>query len=353
MEIEKEKRRLLDFFSEIRVMISRYPAFGALIAFMAIFVTFSIIAPKFLTLRSLTGIFTLVSELGIIAIGEAFLMISGEFDLSVGGVYALGGALFVVLANSLPSFLAFIITLGVAAFIGYVNGVITLRGGIPSFITTLGTMMITRGILLIATGGFSLAYKGDTFVPMILSKLVGYGFRPSHIWFIALALLFSFILTRARYGNWVFAAGGNKEIARMMGVNTDSVKLRNFMISAVMAALAGCMAISRFKFANVAFGQGYELEAIAAVVIGGTSIFGGEGTVFGTLVGLFIPAVLQSGFVIIGVQPYWQGVAVGSVLIAAVYVDQSRRAAAMRSARSRNPLNRRGSPRGSQRRESP
>ncbi|MCK4617280.1 ABC transporter permease [Candidatus Aerophobetes bacterium] len=321
MEIEKEKRRLLDFFSEIRVMISRYPAFGALIAFMAIFVTFSIIAPKFLTLRSLTGIFTLVSELGIIAIGEAFLMISGEFDLSVGGVYALGGALFVVLANSLPSFLAFIITLGVAAFIGYVNGVITLRGGIPSFITTLGTMMITRGILLIATGGFSLAYKGDTFVPMILSKLVGYGFRPSHIWFIALALLFSFILTRARYGNWVFAAGGNKEIARMMGVNTDSVKLRNFMISAVMAALAGCMAISRFKFANVAFGQGYELEAIAAVVIGGTSLFGGYGTILGAALGAVMVGMIRIGLVLAGAPGYLYQAFVGVVLITAAIIN--------------------------------
>jgi len=298
MEIEKEKRRLLDFFSEIRVMISRYPALGALIAFIAIFVTFSIIAPKFLTLR-----------------------ISGEFDLSVSGVYALGGALFVVLANSLPSFLAFIIVLGVAAFIGYVNGVITLRGGIPSFITTLGTMMVTRGILLAATGGFSLAYKGDTFVPMILSKLIGHGLRPSHIWFIALALLFSFILTRARYGNWVFAAGGNKEIARTMGVNTDSVKLRNFMISAVMAALAGCMAISRFKFANVAFGKGYELEAIASVVIGGTSLFGGYGTILGAALGAVMVGMIRIGLVLAGAPGYLYQAFVGAVLITAAIIN--------------------------------
>jgi len=321
MEIEKEKRSLLDFFSGIRVTVSKYPALGALIAFSAIFVTFSVIAPKFLTLRSLTGIFTLVSELGIITIGEAFLMISGEFDLSVGGVYALGGALFVVLANSLPSFLAFIITLGVAAFIGYVNGMITLRGGIPSFITTLGTMMITRGILLVATGGFSLTYKGDNFVPTILSKLIGRGFRPSHIWFIALALLFSFVLTRTRYGNWVFASGGNKEIARMKGVNTDSVKLRNFIISAVMAAIAGCMAISRFKFANVAFGTGYELEAIAAVVIGGTSLFGGYGTILGAALGAFLIGMIRIGLVLAGVPGYFYKALVGAVLITAALIN--------------------------------
>jgi len=321
METRREKRSLLSFFSTIGLVISKYPALGALVAFIAIFVTFSIIAPKFLTLRALTGIFTLVSELGIIAIGEAFLMISGEFDLSVSGVYALGGALFVVLANSLPSFLAFIIVLGVAAFIGYVNGMITLRGGIPSFITTLGTMMVTRGILLAATGGFSLAYKGDTFVPMILSKLIGHGLRPSHIWFIALALLFSFILTRTRYGNWVFAAGGNKEIARTMGVNTDSVKLRNFMISAVMAALAGCMAISRFKFANVAFGKGYELEAIASVVIGGTSLFGGYGTILGAALGAVMVGMIRIGLVLAGAPGYLYQAFVGAVLITAAIIN--------------------------------
>ncbi len=321
MQTREKKCSLLSFFSAIGLVISKYPALGALIAFTAIFTTFSIIAPKFLTVRSLTGIFTLVSELGIIAIGEAFLMISGEFDLSVSGVYALGGALFVVLANSVPSVLALIITLGVAAFIGYSNAVITLRGGIPSFITTLGTMMITRGILLAATGGFSLAYKGDTFVPTILSKLIGRGFRPSHIWFIALALLFSFILTRTRYGNWVFAAGGNKEIARTMGVNTDSVKLRNFIMSAVMAALAGCMAISRFKFANVAFGTGYELEAIASVVIGGTSLFGGYGTILGAAIGAFLVGMIRIGLVLAGAPGYLYQAFVGAVLIIAAIVN--------------------------------
>ena len=301
--------------------IRRWPEFGVILAFSTIFMTFSILAPRFLTLRNLTGVFTIVSELGIMTIGVAFLMIAGEFDLSVSSVYALSGFLFVTLANSFVSPLALIITLVAAAGIGFLNGTITLRARIPSFIATLGMMMFLRGIMLAVTGGRSVVYNGDLIVPTILTRFIGRGLRPSHIWFPALAVLFSLILIRTRYGNWVFATGGKKEVARAMGVNVSRVKVINFMISSVMAGLAGCIVINRFGVANASFGMGMELEAIASAVIGGTFLTGGYGTIIGAFFGAFLMGTIRTGLVMVGAPAYWYQAFVGAILIIAATIN--------------------------------
>lgn len=311
------KENLSLFFSRIR----RWPEFGVILAFSSIFIVFSLLAPKFVTLRNLTGVFTIVSELGIITIGVAFLMIAGEFDLSVGSVYALSGFLFVTLANSFNSVLALIITLVVAACIGFLNGTITLRAGIPSFITTLGTMMFLRGLMLAVTGGRSVVYNGDLIVPTMLTRFIGRGFRPSHIWFLALALFFSLILTRTRYGNWVFATGGKKEVARAMGINVNRVKVINFMISSVLAGLAGIIVINRFGVANASFGMGMELEAIASAVIGGTFLMGGYGTIIGAFFGAFLVGMMRTGLLMVGAPAYWYQAFVGAILVIAATIN--------------------------------
>jgi simple sugar transport system permease protein len=317
----QEHLSLQGFFLRLGDSLLRHPVFGVLIAFIVVFGTFTIIAPKFLTVRALTGIFSLVAELGIITIGEAFLIISGEFDLSVGGVYALAGALFVVLANQTNSIVALLVALMVAALIGYINGKITLKTGIPSFIATLGMMMITRGSLLAATGGRSLSYKGDQIVPILFSKIIAHGVRPSHFWFLLLTALFSFLLFRTRYGNRSFATGGDTETARARGIDVNRIKLQNFMICSVMAGFSGCIAISRFKFANVAFGTGYELEAIASAVIGGTFMFGGYGTIIGASLGAFIVGMIRNGLVLAGAPGYFYKTIVGIVLITAAVIN--------------------------------
>ena len=284
-------------------------------------VIFSLLSPKFFTLKNLTGIFTIVSELGIMTIGIAFLMICGEFDLSVSSVYALSGFIFVTLANQIYSPLAFLITLVVAAVIGFLNGVITLRARIPSFITTLGMMMFLRGIMLGVTGGETVVYYGDSIMPTLLSRFIGYGFRPSHIWFLALTVLFSLILTRTRYGNWVFATGGRKEVARAMGVPVERVKIINFIISAVLAALSGCIVLARFKLANASLGLGMELEAIASAVIGGTFLMGGYGTIFGAFLGASLVGMIRTGLVMAGAPAYWYRAFVGAILIIAATIN--------------------------------
>ena len=312
-----ETRGQLLSFSQIR----RWPEFGVIIAFLTLLIIFSIFSSKFLTLRNITGILTIVSELGIMAIGVAFLMIAGEFDLSVSSVYALSGFLFVTLSNSFNSPLAFIITLAIAAFIGFCNGMITLRAHIPSFIATLGMMLFLRGSLLAITGGESVSYKSDIIMPTILTRFIGYGFRPSHIWFLVLTLIFSIILTNTRYGNWVFATGGNKEVARAMGVNVNKVKVINFMLSSLMASLSGCIVISRFNLANASFGTGMELEAIASAVIGGTFLTGGYGTIIGVFFGAFLMGMMRTGLVMIGAPAYWYQTFVGAILIIAATIN--------------------------------
>lgn len=304
-------------FSQIR----RWPEFGVLIAFLVLLTIFSIFSSKFLTLRNITGILTIVSELGIMSVGVAFLMIAGEFDLSVSSVYALSGFLYVTLANSFNSPLAFVITLAIAAFVGFCNGMITLRAKIPSFIATLGMMLFLRGSLLAVTGGESVSYSSDAIMPTILTRFIGYGFRPSHIWFFVLTLIFSVILTNTRYGNWVFATGGNKEVARAMGVNVNKVKVTNFMLSSLMASLSGIIVISRFNLANASFGTGMELEAIASAVIGGTFLTGGYGTIIGVFFGAFLMGMMRTGLVMIGAPAYWYQTFVGAILIIAAAIN--------------------------------
>ncbi|MCG2821059.1 MAG: ABC transporter permease [Candidatus Atribacteria bacterium] len=304
-------------FSQIR----RWPEFGVIIAFLTLLIIFSIFSSKFLTLRNITGILTIVSELGIMAIGVAFLMIAGEFDLSVSSVYAFSGFLFVTLANKYNSPLAFVITLAIAAFIGFCNGIITLRARIPSFIATLGMMLLLRGSLLAVTGGESVSYSSDAIMPTILTRFIGYGFRPSHIWFLALTLIFSIILTNTHYGNWVFATGGNREVARAMGVNTNKVKVTNFILSALMASLSGCIVISRFNLANASFGTGMELEAIASAVIGGTFLTGGYGTIIGVFFGALLMGMMRTGLVMMGAPAYWYQTFVGAILIIAATIN--------------------------------
>jgi len=315
VEIETQKHFLN--FSQVR----KWPEFGVIFAFLILFIIFSIFSSKFFTLRNITGILTIVSELGIMAIGVAFLMIAGEFDLSVSSVYALSGFLFVTLANKFNSPLAFIITLAVAAFIGFCNGTITLHARIPSFITTLGTMLFLRGTLLAITGGESVSYKSDIIMPTLLTRFIGSGFRPSHIWFVLLTLLFSLILTNTRYGNWVFATGGNKEVARAMGVNVNKVKVINFMLSSLMASLSGCIVISRFNIANASFGTGMELEAIASAVIGGTFLTGGYGTIIGVFFGALLMGMMRTGLIMIGAPAYWYQAFVGAILILAATIN--------------------------------
>ncbi len=304
-----------------------HPEFGALIGFLTVFIGFAVSTPHFLTPASIANILTVVAELGVVSVGVTFLMIAGEFDLSVGSVLAVTAMSFALMAKAeWPHLLALFLAIGLAVLIGWLNGVITVKAGIPSFITTLGTMMFWRGILLAVTGGFPISYWGRSGLLLALNGKFAGDFRMSAIWLGIIVAIFAVLLTRTPYGNAVFAVGGNREAARTLGVNVNRVKISCFIITAVLAGLAGIIQFARFKTVDPLRGTGLELEAIAAAVIGGTLLTGGYGSVVGTLLGVLLIGMVYSGLVMAGAPAYWYRAFIGVILIVAVIVNTKVRA---------------------------
>jgi simple sugar transport system permease protein len=298
-----------------------FPEFTAFIALVVLFFSFSFTNPQWLTFDSIDSILTAAISTGIVAIGECFLIISGEFDLSVGSVYALVPMIFIMLSEKVPAVLALLLTiLVIAPSIGLINGLITLKVRIPSFITTLGTMMLWRGIVYAIMGGFPLSYKGPPIILYILNgrlKVCSVGI----FWLILVIISLSLVLTSTKYGNWVYATGGDQRAARYTGVNTFVVKMINFMICSSMAGFAGLVSLGRFRTVSPTVGEGMELLAIAAAVIGGASLLGGEGSILGAGIGAIIMALIGSALVQAGASPYWYRAFVGIILILAVVLN--------------------------------
>lgn len=304
--------------------LRQHPEFGALAGTVIVFIGFSFAATRFLSVDSLANILTVAAELGIVSAGVTFLMISGEFDLSVGSVLGVAAMIFALTARAgWPHIAGVLLALLASAGIGLINGVITVRTSIPSFITTLGTMMFWRGILLAVTGGFPVSYfpAGTPWMFLTLNGRFAGQFRASALWFLGIMLLLNLVLVRTRYGNAVYATGGNKDAARVLGVPTGRVKCVNFVISAVLAGLAGCVQFARFYSVDPMRGYGLELEAIAAAVIGGTLLTGGAGNLIGTLFGVLLVGMVRSGLVQSGAPAYWYQAFVGLIVVVAVIIN--------------------------------
>jgi len=309
-------------WEEAKFIFAQRPELTTVLVTIVVLIIFSILGGRnFVSYRNLTSTFTVTSELGLIALGEAFLLITGDFDLSVAGVYALAGAFFAYSSGFMPSGISIILALLISALIGYINAKFIIKLKLPAFITTLAMMLICRGTLMLVSGGRNIEYKGDSFAPAILSKIFWNRIRPSHLWFIVVTIILFIILKKTKYGNWCFATGGNEEAARKQGVQVDKVKTINFILCATLAGFAGIIAISRFQFANVAFGQLIELEAIAGAVIGGTSLSGGYGTMIGAALGAFTMVVIRSGMVHAGVPGYFYQAILGIILLIAAITN--------------------------------
>jgi len=284
------------------------PSAGPVITFVGVFVLFSIFVPNFLTMRSITGIINAATLTGVITVGVTLLMIAGEFDLSVGAIMAIGAFIFGAgtMAGMNPA-LAVVLALAASAILGAINGYILILTGIPSFIVTLGTQYLYRGALYVLSTGIMLQTVAD--VPIydvfngrmafIADAIRGANFRTSIFWLLGVVLLVQFLLVRTRFGNHVFAAGGAKLAARATGVSITRTKLACFIISGVLAGLAGIMLFSQFKTAKIATGAGEELNAIAAAVVGGTLLTGGSGSILGALLGVLTISMLRTGVVLL------------------------------------------------------
>ncbi len=301
----------------------RIKEIGALSGLIIVMIVFTIISENFLTWRNFISIFTTSSELGIIAIGICFLMIAGEFDLSVGSVFAVAPMIGALLANrGIPLIVAFLMGLVFAALIGLLNGMIVIKARIPSFIATLGSMMFFRGLLLAVSGGFPITYKGEEagFLNLLGGKIF-FGMRASGVWFVLATIFFSIVLTQTKYGNHVSAVGGNAGTSKAVGINVQKVKLINFMVCAVMAGLAGFTMFGRFHSIDPTAGSLLELEAIASSVIGGALLTGGYGSIAGAFIGAFLIGVMRSGLILAGAPSYWYQGFIGVILVVSVIMN--------------------------------
>jgi ribose transport system permease protein len=312
-------------------------AFQILLVLIVIVAVFATLAPiSFANIGNARLIAQNASILAILGVGMTFVIVTSGIDLSVGSVMVFSG---VVAAKAMlafggdgwgTAFLGFVISVLVGLVWGILNGVLIAKAKIPPLIVTLGALGMALGLAQILTGGVDVRD-----VPSVMQDSIGYGNVFGQVPVLTLIALVvvvigGVVLHTTRFGRYTYAIGSNEESARRVGVRVDRHLIMIYGLSGLLAGFAGVLSLAQFGTTAIAGQTQTNLNVIAAVVIGGTSLFGGVGTIFGTVIGLFIPAVLQNGFVIVGVQPFWQQVAVGAVLIAAVYVDQRRRAAAAR-----------------------
>ncbi|HPM94381.1 MAG TPA: ABC transporter permease [Mesotoga sp.] len=290
-----------------------------LIAFLVLIIVISFMTPNFLSWRNIINVFRQSSIIGIMAIGATFVIIGGGFDISVGSLLALTAAMVVGLQSYMHWFPAMLVVLLVGAAFGVANGFLTSKIHIPPIIATLGTMTIIRGIVYMYTGGYPLYVDSEGFA-FIGNGYVGPVPFPI-ILLLALVALGQFILVRTKFGRYSCAIGGNKEAARLSGVKVDFYIIMTFVMGGVMAAMSGIVYASRLLSVTPLAGQGYELDAIASAVIGGTSVSGGEGSVLRTLIGALLLTMITNAFNLIGIDLYVQYVFKGLVILAAVGFD--------------------------------
>lgn len=333
-----EPTRLLD---TLRQMLLRG---GPLIALILLGTYLSFASPHFLSVSNLTNVARQTSITAILAVGQTLVIISAGIDLSVGAMAALAGSVAAVLMTQRLEFaglavgpvsfpIGIVIALLMGTFAGCLNGLIITKGRIPDFIATLGTLTTLRGIALLVTGGLP--------VPSHLTATELKGYLPEEmIWLgggavlgvpvaglvaLGVAVLGWFILRYMALGRATYAVGGNREAARVSGINIDRTKIAVYALSGLMAGIAGFVLAGRLNSANALMAEGEELRSIAAVVIGGTNLFGGEGGVIGSLIGALIMGVLGNGLNLLNVSAFWQRVIQGLVIILVVIFDQWRR----------------------------
>jgi ribose transport system permease protein len=294
--------------------------FSVFIALVAMFIIMCFASPYFLRMNNIMNVLIQISRYGIITAGMALIMISGGIDLSVG--YAVGFCACIFawfsLHTALPWFVVGIITLGVGAGIGFFNGLLVTRVGLVPFIVTLASMKILGGGMLLITGGMPITFKSG------LSWL-GYGrFGPVPIPVILMFLVIFLGSVFAKYtqaGRGLYAVGNNERAAILSGISSKNLKCLSYVITSTLCAIVGIIVAGNLGTADQAMGIGYEMDVIAAVVIGGVAMSGGEGHVWGALIGASIMGILRNAFILLGISSYWQSIVIGAVILAAMTVD--------------------------------
>lgn len=300
--------------------------YGVLVALVIVMAYVTARSPHFLTKANLLNMLDQSAVEGLLAVGMTTLMITGSFDLSIGSTLSLTGALTLGLAPSMGFWPAALVALAVGAAAGAVNGLIVVKAGINSLIVTLGSMSLLQGIVLIYSKGQTVS--GDSHSSGLQTFANAREWLPNDTWvMLAVALAMTFVLTRTTGGRYMQASGGNSDAAELAGINVDRYKVLAFILMGALAAIGGMLYAGRLGSIDPTAGSGSELDVIAAVIIGGTSLMGGSGSIWRSLVGVFLLTVLGNGFNLLDIDPYYQYVVKGLVVIlsVAIYTRRVRR----------------------------
>jgi ribose transport system permease protein len=296
-------------------------ALGLMVLVLAVFI------PQFRDLQNIINITRNFSFVGIVAMGMTLVILTGGIDLSVGSVWGMTAVIVAfLLTHGWPVPLAILVSLLAAAGIGLMNGLCITRLKMSPFVPTLATLSIARSFALIVTHGRPISIYGDEYQTFLwLGGGDIFGIPNPFIIFCVTAIFFWILLSRTVWGRYVYAVGGNERTARLTGLHVDRLKIIVYILSAVVAGTAGLVQYSYLSSVTADLGTGQELAVIAATVIGGANLAGGEGTILGTVIGAIILEVLRNGLLLFGIDPYWQGVFVGAVIILAVSIDYFRK----------------------------
>lgn len=298
---------------------------GTILALIILMVFVSILNPTFLQANNLMNLMRQLIINGFIALGMTFVILTGGIDLSVGSTLALTSAIFAgLLQNGMNTGLAILVAVGLGLILGLINGILITKGKLAPFIVTLATMTIFRGLTLVYTDGRPIAGPKDNFAFKFLGKGQFFGIPFQVILFILAFLCLWIILNKTSLGRKIYAVGGNEKASYISGINIDKVKIWVYVISSLMAVLSGLVLTSRLNSAQPTAGAAYEMDAIAAVVLGGTSMTGGSGSLTGTLIGILILGVLNNGLNLLGVSSFYQQIVKGIVILIAVLIDRKR-----------------------------
>jgi ribose/xylose/arabinose/galactoside ABC-type transport system permease subunit len=293
----------------------------------------------FLTPTNITNVLRQITYNTILAVGQTFVIITAGIDLSVGSIVALSGVVMAIFANAMPfgGFFLIVATLAVGVAVGaaagFVNSVPVVRLNLPPFITTLAMLQIARGLAYKIAHVRPIPVNSDAFNGMGIGYVGSDWLRPlglpgipiAVLWMLAIVIVFAILLGRTRFGRYVYALGGNEEAARLAGVNVARVKTAVYMLSGSCAAVAGLLLMARFASGSPQTGEGFELNSIAAAVVGGTSLMGGRGLIVGTFVGALLIGVLNNVMNLLNIESYTQEIVLGAVILLAVVLDELRK----------------------------
>ncbi len=297
-------------------------AFGILLILLAMCAVMFVVSPPFGNMSNLLSVARSFSAIAVAGIGVSVIIIAGGIDLSVGSVYGLAGVTAALLLTvlQLPMLVAVLGGIVAGALIGFINGSLVIKARLPPFIATLGTLSIARGLCFILTKGYPITKLPKSFLYIGQGYLAGIPFPV--VIMLVIGMIGAVFLNKTTTGRRIFALGGNAEATRISGINTNKLTLFAYTLGSALASVAGIISASRLGVGQPTAGTGFELDAIAAVVIGGASLSGGEGTILGTILGAAIMGVLRNALVLLAVNAYWQQFIIGFVIILAVSFDQ-------------------------------